>query len=78
MPKRSTSKNRAAELEKEIDMENKEATPVEDMEITLPPVSYTHLYTAMHEKLPPQAIQEIIEFPTRKEYKFDQMRFYNK
>ena len=38
MPKRSTSKKRATELEKEIDMENKEATPVEDLEMTLPPV----------------------------------------
>ena len=37
MPKRSTSKKRAAELEKEIDMENKEATPVEGMKIRLPP-----------------------------------------
>ena len=38
MPKRSTSKKRAAELEKEIDMENKEATTVEDMEMILPDV----------------------------------------
>ena len=32
----------------------------------------------MHEKPTPRAIQEIIEFPTHKEYKFDQIRFYNK
>ena len=43
MQRRATSKKRAAEAEKaiEIDMENKEATPV-DVESSLP-VSYTHL-----------------------------------
>ena len=47
MQRRATSKKRAAETEKEIemDMENKEATPVEVGEKLLPPVSvsYTHL-----------------------------------
>ena len=43
MPKRAMSKKRAAEAEKEIDMDDKEATPVEDIEGRLPPVSYTHL-----------------------------------
>ena len=43
--RRATSKKRAAEAEKELDMDNKEATPVEDMEKTLEPVSYTHLIT---------------------------------
>ena len=37
---RATSKKRAAEAEKEVEMdtENKEATPVEDVERLLPPV----------------------------------------
>ena len=55
MQRRATSKKRAAEAEKEINMEDKEATPVEDVEVLLPPeepkqlaltdipVSYTHL-----------------------------------
>ena len=34
---RATSKKRAAEAEKDINMEDKEATPVEDVEMTLPP-----------------------------------------
>ena len=40
MQRRATSKKRAAEAEKEVevDMENKEATPVEDVERLLPPV----------------------------------------
>lgn len=37
MHRRATSKKRAAEAEKEIDMEDKEATPVEDVEGILPP-----------------------------------------
>ena len=39
MQRRATSKKRAAEAEKEIEinMEDKEATPVEDMEMLLPP-----------------------------------------
>ena len=37
MPKRAISKKRAAEAEKEIDMDDKEATPVEDIEGRLPP-----------------------------------------
>ena len=32
----------------------------------------------MYEKPPPREIQEIIEFPTNNEYKFDQIKFYNK
>ena len=39
MQRRATSKKRAAEAEKEMDMGDKEATPVEDPEA----VSYTHL-----------------------------------
>ena len=41
MPKRAISKKRAVEAEEEIDMENKEATPVEDVEMILPPVEPT-------------------------------------
>ena len=37
MPKRAISKKRAAEAEKEIDMDDKEATPVENIEGRLPP-----------------------------------------
>ena len=42
MQSRATSKKRAAEAEKDVDMGDKEATPVEDIEV-LVPVSYTHL-----------------------------------
>ena len=38
MQRRATSKKRAAEAEKEIDMGDKEATPVEEVELLLPPV----------------------------------------
>ena len=37
MQRRATSKRRAAEADKEIDMDDKEATPVEDLEEILPP-----------------------------------------
>ena len=37
MHKRATSKKRAAEAEKEISMEDTEATPVADVEMLLPP-----------------------------------------
>ena len=48
MQRRATSKKRAAEAEKEIDMGDKEATSVEDIKVLVPPVehkpvSYTHL-----------------------------------
>ena len=32
----------------------------------------------MYEKPPPREIQDIIEFPTSQEYKFNRIRFYNK
>ena len=38
MQRRATSKKRAAEAEKEVDMGDKEATPVEDPEVVLPPL----------------------------------------
>ncbi|KAI0243815.1 hypothetical protein L0F63_007377 [Massospora cicadina] len=38
MQRRATSKKRAAEAEKEVDMGDKEATPVEDLEVLLTPV----------------------------------------
>ena len=38
MQRRATSKRRAAEADKEIDMDDKEATPVEDLEEILPPI----------------------------------------
>ena len=41
MQRRSTSKKRAAEAEKEINMEDKEATRVEDVEMMLPPTEPT-------------------------------------
>ena len=41
MHRRATSKKRAAEAEKEIDMEDKEVTPVEDVELILPPAEPT-------------------------------------
>ena len=41
MQRRATSKKRAAEAEKEINMEDKEATPVEDVEMMLPPIEPT-------------------------------------
>ena len=37
MHRRATSKKRAVEAEQEVDMEDKEATPVEDVELMLPP-----------------------------------------
>ena len=37
MQRRATSKKRAAEVEKEINMDDKEATPVGDIEEILPP-----------------------------------------
>ena len=37
MQRRATSKKRAAEAEKEIDMGDKEATPVEDIEVLVYP-----------------------------------------
>ena len=37
MQRRATSKKRAAEVDKEINMEDKEATPVEDIEEILTP-----------------------------------------
>ena len=37
MHRRATSKKRAAEAEKELDMDDKEATSVEDIEVVLPP-----------------------------------------
>ena len=37
MQRRTTSKRRAAEADKEIDMDDKEATSVEDLEEILPP-----------------------------------------
>ena len=37
MQRRATSKKREAEAKKEINMEDKEATPVEDVEMLLPP-----------------------------------------
>ena len=37
MQQRATSKKRAADAEKEINMDEKEATPVEDIEAILPP-----------------------------------------
>ena len=42
MQRRATSKKRAAEAEKEIDMGDKEATPVEIVE-TLLPLSLIHI-----------------------------------
>ena len=41
MHRRATSKKRVVEAEQEIDMEDKEATPVEDVELTLPPAEPT-------------------------------------
>ena len=41
MHRRATSKKRAVETEQEIDMEDKEATPVEDLESMLPPAEPT-------------------------------------
>ena len=38
MQRRATSKKRAAEAEKEVDMGDKEATPIEDPEVLLNPV----------------------------------------
>ena len=38
MQRRATSKRRAAEADKEIVMDDKEATPVEDLEEILPPI----------------------------------------
>ena len=38
MPKRATSKKRVAEAKKEIGMDDKKATPGEDIEVRLPPV----------------------------------------
>ena len=38
MQRRATSKKRAAEVDKEINMDDKEATPVEDLEEILPPI----------------------------------------
>ena len=35
-------------------------------------------FTATYEKPPPREVQEIIEFPPNTEYKFDQIKFYNK
>ena len=40
MLRRATSKKRAAEAEKELDMDNKEATPVEDVEKMLERVEH--------------------------------------
>ena len=40
MQRCATSKKRAAEAEKEINMEDKEATPVEDVETLLTPVGH--------------------------------------
>ena len=37
MQRRATPKKRATDAEKEIDMEEKEATPVEEVESLLPP-----------------------------------------
>ena len=38
MQRRATSKKRAVEAEKEVDMGDKEATPVEDPEVVLTPL----------------------------------------
>ena len=35
-------------------------------------------YTIMYGKPPPRAIEELINFPTNPEYKFDNARFYSK
>ena len=45
MRKREVSRKRAAETEKvdELNMEDKEATPVEEVEVIIRAVSYTHL-----------------------------------
>ena len=40
MQRRATSKKRAAEAEKEVDMGDKEATPVEDIEVLVTPVEH--------------------------------------
>ena len=54
MHRRATSKKRVAEAEKEIDMEDKDATPVEDMEMILPPAEPTKpLLQEKHPENPP-------------------------
>ena len=40
MQRRATSKKRAAEAEKEVDMGDKEATPIEDIEVLVTPVEH--------------------------------------
>ena len=41
MHERATSKKRTAEVERELNMDDKEATPVEDVEMMLPPAEPT-------------------------------------
>ena len=48
MQRRATSKKRASEAKKEIDMEDKEATPVEDVERLLPPVEPKQPLSLIH------------------------------